>query len=42
LGVIEGPIDKMMKAYQEEFSFMRHKTTRTLRPSKKARSEQQK
>ena len=22
LGVIEGPIDKMMKAYQEEFSFM--------------------
>ena len=42
LGVIEGPINKMIKAYQDEFSFMRHKTTRTLRPSKKARSEQQK
>jgi|TARA_R100000963_G_C4568921_1_gene54635 hypothetical protein len=34
-GVIEGSVTKMMKAYPEEFSFMRHKTTRSLRPSKK-------
>ena len=26
--------NKMMKAYPEEFSFMRHETTRSLRPSK--------
>ena len=35
-GVIEGPVNKMIKAYSEEFSFMRHKTTRSLRPSKKS------
>jgi hypothetical protein len=34
LGVIEGSVNKMMKAYPEEFSFMRHETTRSLRPSK--------
>ena len=34
LGVIEGPVNKMMKAYPDKFSFMRHKTTRSLRPSK--------
>jgi uncharacterized membrane protein len=34
LGVIEGPVTKMMKAYPDEFSFMRHKTTRSIRPSK--------
>ena len=33
-GVIEGSVNKMMKAYPEEFSFMRHQTTRSLRPSK--------
>ena len=33
LGVIEAPINKMIKAYPEEFSFMRHQTKRDLRPS---------
>ena len=27
-GVIEGPVNKMMKAYPAEFSFMRHQTKR--------------
>ena len=27
-GVIEGSVNKMMKAYPEEFSFMRHETKR--------------
>jgi len=31
LGVIEGPINKMIKAYPKEFSFMRHETKRSLR-----------
>ena len=35
-GVIEGPVTKMMKAYPDEFSFMKHQTTRSLRPSKKS------
>ena len=35
-GVIEGSVNKMMKAYPDEFSFMRHETTRSLRPSKKS------
>ena len=34
-GVIEGPVNKMMKAYPEEFNFMRHETKRSLRPSAK-------
>ena len=34
LGVIEGPVNKMMKAYPDKFNFMRHETTRSLRPSK--------
>ena len=34
IGVIEAPINKMMKAYRKEFSFMRHETTRDSRPSK--------
>ena len=38
-GVIEGSVNKMMKAYPEEFSFMRHQTTRSLRPSKKGRKD---
>ena len=33
-GVIEGPVNKMMKAYPDKFSFMKHQTTRDLRPSK--------
>ena len=32
-GVIEGPVNKMIKAYSEEFNFMRHQTKRSLRPS---------
>jgi len=34
LGVIEGSVNKMIKAYPEEFSFMRHQTMRDQRPSK--------
>ena len=37
LGVIEGPVNKMMKAYTDEFSFMRHQTKRDLRPSAKGK-----
>ena len=35
LGVIEGPVNKMIKAYPEEFSFMRHETKRSLRDKNK-------
>ena len=34
-GVIEGPVTKMMKAYPEEFNFMRHETKRSLRAKNK-------
>ena len=34
-GVIEGPIHQMLKAYPKEFRFVRHESTRSLRPSKK-------
>tara|TARA_R100000963_G_C4601643_1_gene75138 strand:+ start:29 stop:223 length:195 start_codon:yes stop_codon:yes gene_type:complete len=34
LGVIEGPLNKMIKAYPKEFSFMRHETKRSLRGKK--------
>ena len=34
LGVIEGSVNKMIKAYPNEFSFMRHQTMRDQRPSK--------
>tara|TARA_R110000796_G_scaffold11432_2_gene37944 strand:- start:3348 stop:3554 length:207 start_codon:yes stop_codon:yes gene_type:complete len=37
LGVIEAPINKMMRAYPEEFSFMRHETKRSLRPSARSK-----
>lgn len=37
IGIIEAPINKMMKAYPEEFAFMRHKTRREDRPSKKVK-----
>ncbi len=33
LGVIEGSVNKMIKAYPSEFSFMRHQTKRDIRPS---------
>ena len=39
LGVIEGPVNKMIKAYPEEFSFMRHQTMRDQRPSKGKKKE---
>jgi len=31
----KGPVNKMIKAYTDEFSFMRHQTMRDQRPSKK-------
>jgi|TARA_B100001971_G_C17673105_1_gene278523 hypothetical protein len=34
IGVIEGPINKMLKAYPGEFSFMRHETKRDKKFSK--------
>ena len=34
-GVVEGPVTKMIKAYPEEFSFMRHETKRSLRDKNK-------
>ena len=33
-GVIEGSVNKILKAYPGEFSFMRHQTMRDQRPSK--------
>ena len=38
LGVIEGPVNKMIKAYPKEFSFMRHETKRSLRPSARGKN----
>ena len=35
LGVIEAPINKMLKAYKKEFSFLRHETTRASRQRKR-------
>ena len=34
LGVIEGSVNKMIKAYPSEFSFMRHQTKRDQKISK--------
>ena len=31
IGVIEGPVNKMLKAYPDKFNFMRHETKRSLR-----------
>ena len=39
IGVVEGPVNKMIKAYPEEFSFMRHQTMRDQRPSKGKKKE---
>ena len=33
-GVIEGPIHDMLKTFPDEFKFVRHESTRALRPSK--------
>ena len=41
LGVIEGPVVKMIKAYPKEFSFMRHETTRSIRPRKGKKKERE-
>ena len=38
LGVIEGPVNKMIKAYPNEFKFMRHETKRSLRPSARGKN----
>ena len=37
VGVIEAPVNKMMKAYPKEFSFMRHETKRSLSPSARSK-----
>jgi len=37
IGIIEAPINKMMKAYPEEFSFLRHKTRRGEIPKVKGK-----
>ena len=37
VGVTEAPVNKMMKAYPKEFSFMRHETKRSLRPSARSK-----
>jgi hypothetical protein len=34
-GVIEGPIQQMLKSYPNEFTFIRHESKRSLRPSAK-------
>ena len=39
LGVIEGPVNKMIKAYPKEFHFMRHETKRSLRPSARGKNK---
>ena len=41
-GVIEGPIHKMLLHFPKQFEFVRHESKRTLRPSAKSKSEQQK
>ena len=33
-GAIEGPIHQMMLKFPNEFKFVRHESTRALRPSK--------
>jgi len=38
LGVIEGSVNKMIKAYPKEFKFMRHETKRSLRPSARGKN----
>tara|TARA_R100000458_G_C8035136_1_gene88943 strand:- start:151 stop:336 length:186 start_codon:yes stop_codon:yes gene_type:complete len=35
MGVIEGPVHHMLLHFPKEFSFIRHFSTRSLRPSKK-------
>ena len=34
-GVIEGPVHKMLKHFPNEFMFIKHESTRSLRPTKK-------
>lgn len=38
-GVIEGPVHHMLRYYPKEFSFIRHESKRSLRPSTKAKAE---
>ena len=39
LGIIEGSVNKMIKAYPSEFSFMRHQTKRDIRPSARGKKK---
>mgnify|MGYP001187890274 CR=1 FL=1 len=39
-GVIEGPVHQMMLSYPKEFEFIRHESTRSLRPSKKDKTNE--
>ena len=41
-GVIEGPIHQMLLHFPKQFEFVRHESKRTLRPSARSKSEQQK
>jgi len=38
-GVIEGPIHQMLKAYPNDFCFIRHESKRSLSPSAKNKKE---
>jgi hypothetical protein len=38
-GVIEGPVHHMLKQFPNEFAFIRHESTRSLRPSKKDKND---
>ena len=39
IGIIEAPINKMMKAFPNEFYFMRHKNRREERTSKSGKKK---
>ena len=41
-GVIEGPVNQMLKQFPNAFSFIRHESTRSLRPTKKEKQNEQK
>ena len=39
-GVIEGPVHQMLKYFPNEFSFIRHESKRSLRPSARGKKEE--
>jgi hypothetical protein len=41
-GVIEGPVNQMLKLYSTEFKFMRHETKLEQRKSRKKKEEENK